>query len=151
MQRVNQAYDGNDLLTLLGLQLEIEQIDAGHMASLTPQRLAHYNQILREQLAELEAELARSVEPFIGIVRSAFNITPDRLDRAMNGEIARIKTQIKALLHDLTAFREPDYLRASLKHYQLEDDVEDVDDLAGLFDVFAPTQAKRAGKKRQRK
>lgn len=151
MQRVNQAYDANDLLTLLGLQLEIEQIDAGHMASLTPQRLAHYNQILREQLAELEAELARSVEPFVGSVRSAFNITPDRVDRAMNGEIARIKTLIKELLYDLTAFREPDYLRATLKHFQLEDDVDDAEDMAGLFDVFAPTRAKRAGKKRQRK
>src|ERR1019366_7485439 len=41
MQRVNQAYDGNDLLTVLGLQLEIEQIDAAHLSSVPPQRLAH--------------------------------------------------------------------------------------------------------------
>lgn len=151
MQRVNQAYDANDLLTLLGLQLEIEQIDAGHMASVPPQRLAHYNQILREQLAGLEAEVARCVQPFLGRVRPALNLTPHHVDIEMSLEIARIKTQIKELLHDLTAFREPDYLRESLKHYQLEDDFDDAEELAGRFDVFAPAQAKRAGNKRQRK
>jgi hypothetical protein len=33
MQKVNQAYAANDLLTLLELQLQIEQIDAGHIAA----------------------------------------------------------------------------------------------------------------------
>ncbi len=150
MQRLNQAYDANDLLTLLGLQLEIEQIDAEHMASVSPQRLAHYNQILREQLGGLEAELARCIEPFLGRVRSAYNMTPQHVDREMSGEIAQIKMHLKELLHDLTAFREPRYLRESLKHYGLEPHFDDAEDLAGLFDVFAPTQTKRAGKKRRR-
>ena len=69
MQRVNQAYDGNDLLTLLGLQLEIEQIDAAHLSSVPPQRLGHYNQILREQLAGLESELERCLQPFRNLLR----------------------------------------------------------------------------------
>jgi hypothetical protein len=64
MQRVNQAYDANDLLTLLGLQLEIEQIDTAHLSSTTAERLAHYNQILKEQLARLEAELESFIEPY---------------------------------------------------------------------------------------
>jgi len=64
MQRVNLAYEANDLLTLLGLQLEIEQIDATHLSTVPPQRLAHYIQILREQLAGLESELERCVQPF---------------------------------------------------------------------------------------
>ena len=64
MQRVNQAYDANDLLTLLGLQLEIEQIDAAHLSSISAERLAHYNQILSEQLTQLEAELASVIEPY---------------------------------------------------------------------------------------
>lgn len=59
MQKVNQAYAANDLLTLLELQLQIEQIDAGHIANASAQRLKHYNQVLSEQLAELKAEVMR--------------------------------------------------------------------------------------------
>jgi len=151
MQRVNQAYDANDLLTLLGLQLEIEQIDAAHMASVPPQRLAHYNQILREQLAELEVELERCVEPFRGSVGPMSKLTPDNVDREMGVEIARIELQIREVVHDLTAFRDPNYLRQALKLYRLEADFEDAEDLAGLFDVLAPVQPTRAGKKRRRK
>ena len=57
MQRVNQAYAGNDLLALLQLQLEVEQIDASHIANASSQRLKHYNKVLSEQLSELRAEI----------------------------------------------------------------------------------------------
>jgi len=57
MQRVNRAYEANDLLALLELQLQIEQIDASHIANAGEQRLKHYNKVLGEQLAELKAEL----------------------------------------------------------------------------------------------
>jgi hypothetical protein len=57
MQQVNQAYAADDLLTLLELQLKIEQIDAGHMAGASAQRLKHYNKVLGEQLDQLRAEL----------------------------------------------------------------------------------------------
>ncbi len=57
MQRANQAYAANDLLTLLELQLEIEQVDAGHVQGASPQRLKHYNKVLAELLTELKAEV----------------------------------------------------------------------------------------------
>ena len=151
MQRVNQAYDASDLLTLLGLQLEIEQIDAAHMASVPPQRLAHYNQILREQLAELEVELDRCVEPFRGSVGPMSRLTPDNVDREMGVEIAQMVLHTREVVHDLTAFRDPNYLRQVLKLYPLEADFVDPEDLANLFDVLAPVQARRSGKKRLRK
>jgi uncharacterized phage infection (PIP) family protein YhgE len=59
MQRVNQAYEAQDLLALLQLQLQIEQIDESHLANASEQRLKHYNKVLAEQLAELKAELER--------------------------------------------------------------------------------------------
>ncbi len=59
MQQVNQAYAANDLLTLLELQLQIEQVDARHVANASAQRLKQYNKLLAEQLAELKAEAAR--------------------------------------------------------------------------------------------
>lgn len=57
MQRVNQAYAANDLLALLELQLQIEQIDASHIANASAQRLKHYNKVLSEQLSQLRAEV----------------------------------------------------------------------------------------------
>lgn len=57
MQRVNQAYEANNLLALLELQLQIEQIDASHIANAGEERLKYYNKVLGEQLDELKAEL----------------------------------------------------------------------------------------------
>ena len=57
MQRVNQAYQDNKLLDLLQLQLEVEQIDAEHIASLSEERLKHYNRVLAEQVKELDNEV----------------------------------------------------------------------------------------------
>ncbi len=59
MQKVNQAYAANDLLGLLELQLEIEQVDAGHIANAPAQRVKHYNKVLAGQLADLKAETER--------------------------------------------------------------------------------------------
>ena len=63
MQRVNQAYDKKDLLLLLELQLELEHIDAATIAGLSEERLKHFNKILKDQLAELELEIAHVEEP----------------------------------------------------------------------------------------
>lgn len=39
MQRANEAYANKNLLQLLELQLELEHIDAAHLANLAPERL----------------------------------------------------------------------------------------------------------------
>lgn len=57
MQRANGAYEKQDLLALLALQLEIEQVDADHLARASAERLCTYTRLLNEQLREIEAEL----------------------------------------------------------------------------------------------
>ena len=57
MKRVNQAYEANNLLDLLHLQLEAEQIDPGRIAALGDERLKPYNRVLAEQLAELRQQV----------------------------------------------------------------------------------------------
>lgn len=59
MQKINQAYAANDLLTLLEIQLQIEQVDAAHLSKLSAQRLKQYNKVLAEQLDGLKQETAR--------------------------------------------------------------------------------------------
>ena len=150
MQRVNDAYAANDLLTLLGLQLEIEQIDAEHLASVSPQRLAHFSQILREQLAELDAELAHCVQPFRNAVGWGRNPTPAMADLQLSADIATLKSAVREIQQDLEAFRDPARLRDSLKHYPLEhDDGDGPGDLTGLLGLFAGHAPAPRGKRRR--
>jgi hypothetical protein len=57
MQKLTAAYRDNDLHTLLSLELEWIHREEGDIARLTEEKLAVYNQILKEQVAELEREL----------------------------------------------------------------------------------------------
>ena len=147
MQRVNLAYEANDLLTLLGLQLEIEQIDAAHLSSLTPQRLAQYTQSLREQLASLQAELARAMEPFLIAMgrRGSSNLTPNDVDRQLSADLTQMQIILRHLQDDLVAFRDPDRLRSRLAEYELEgsDPFDDLEHLAALMGDFQPPRRRR--------
>ncbi len=57
MGRVNAANDAKDLLTLLRLQLEIEQIDPQAIAAMADDKLRHYNRMLKEQVKSVQQEL----------------------------------------------------------------------------------------------
>jgi hypothetical protein len=58
MKRVNDAYERNDLLTLLSLQLEIEQIQAADIANFSDERIKQYIRVLEDQLRALRDEQA---------------------------------------------------------------------------------------------
>ena len=154
MQRVNAAYEANDLLTLLNLQLEIEQIDAAHLATLTPQRLAHYYQILREQLDELEAELRRFQQPFRMLMESwGARLTTEEVDRRLSADIGQLRAAILELETDLVAFRDPERLRKSLDEQELEeefDPFEDLEEITALIDSLQPPPRKGGPRRRRR-
>jgi hypothetical protein len=57
MQRINQAYAANDLLSLFEIQIEIDQLDPEQLGNLGTQRLRHYNRLLSEQLEQLRSKL----------------------------------------------------------------------------------------------
>jgi hypothetical protein len=57
MQRANVAYKKEDLLTLLSLQLDIEQIDQNHIDNLATERLVYFNKILAKQCADIHHEI----------------------------------------------------------------------------------------------
>ena len=64
MQQANAAYEANDLLALLTLQLQIEQVNAAEAAQLAATQVRHFNKVLAEQLRELEAEIEGRQEGF---------------------------------------------------------------------------------------
>jgi hypothetical protein len=103
MQRVNEAYANKDLLTLLSLQLEIEQIDAEHLARATSQRAAQYNRVLTEQLQELEAEIEAREFGFCaeyGITTSR-RLDPERLGMLLDQEVAALRSALVEAQRDL--------------------------------------------------
>ena len=162
MQRVNQAYEKSDLLTLLTLQLEIEQIDAAHLSSLPAERLAHYNHILREQLKELEAEQRRHAEPYQLVLAPAGrrSFTPADVDRQMSVHLAEQRAALRMLHEDLVAFRDPDRLRERLARVEPEPAFETQDELDALAEFLeiaqlaesfsAPPRRRRATRSRGR-
>jgi hypothetical protein len=103
MQRVNQAYDNNNLLLLLELQLELEHIDQNAIGNIGDEKLKHYNKVLREQVADLDREVAETetrfamqygLSPFIELSpRTALD------DLAM--DIAELENAIRRLEADL--------------------------------------------------
>ena len=81
MQKANSAYAANDLLALLELQLQVEQVDAGHIASASTQRVRHYNKVLAEQLDGLKDEIERVEMSFrmdFGL-QPGFGLNPKKL------------------------------------------------------------------------
>ena len=154
MQRVNQAYDAGDLLTLLNLQFEIEQIDAGHLEALSKERLQHYNQVLREQLAELKTEIEGVTRIFRPLLKGRHlpALTPETVDQALNAEIVMRQHDLDQLRADIEAVRDPTQLKAMLRDYRPEMppmDLGDLDLIFGGFDeVFEEPRTKRRRKTR---
>ena len=117
MQRANRAWEKKNLLELLELQLESEHLDRAAMARPDPARLPHYSRVLREQLAELDKEVARAEGSF----RARFGISPlvklspATAARQLSGDIAGLQQLIRDLQRKLLAFADIDNVREWLK------------------------------------
>jgi hypothetical protein len=117
MQQVNLAYEGNNLLKLLELQLELEQIDQSAIANISEVRLSHYNVILREQVTELDIELHNVEDQFrdqYGIAPFT-SLSPSTLPRLLKSDIAETRQHIRQLESDLTRVAEIKTLKVWLR------------------------------------
>jgi hypothetical protein len=157
MQRVNQAYDRNDLLELLTLQIEIEQIDAAVLANLPEARLKHYNEVLKEQVQVLESQLHAQTAVF----RHEFGLTgrdiaPPRLDQALSARIAEARAMIDRIERTAKKLDDPELRISAIDELpEPEDDEPDLSELVILAAAFGDgakaTKAPRTGRSRRRK
>ena len=131
MQRANQAYDKNNLLQLLELQLELEHIDQTAIDKIGEDRLKHYNKILKEQLVELEQEILRveggfraqfGISPFV-------DVSPGTIMRNLAVEIVGVQRIIRDLKNDLLAFEDIKTFKAWLKALRKPPGMDDFNDL----------------------
>ena len=102
MQRVNRAYEANNLLALLELQLEIEQVDRDHIANAPAQRIRHFNKLLAEQLQELEQELVDTELRFCAqyFVFDDRRIDPAKLTRVLDDDVRDLRMAQSTLARD---------------------------------------------------
>ncbi|HMN44330.1 MAG TPA: J domain-containing protein [Povalibacter sp.] len=96
MQRINQAYAANDLLTLFEAQMQIEQLDAGAIAKIGQQRLRQYNRLLAEQLSKAKETLREAKVAFVmdhGLEQHG-DAQPQKLLHVIQGQARRLRAEI---------------------------------------------------------
>lgn len=135
MQRVTDAYERNDLLALLQLQLEFERIDQTHLENLAEDRLKHFNKVLRAQVRELEEQMW---ERHLTIA-TLFNMSPFQIANVhqvtvtLDKDIKLLKKTIKSIKQELQEFRSIDALKAWLKTVKTPKRNKEMDDLYDLL------------------
>ncbi len=130
MQRVNQAYDKNNLLQLLELQLELEHIDQFALSHISEDRLKHYNKILKYQLAELEQEILHVEDQF----RAQYglppfeDISPSAILHDLVRDIVTTQQANRDIEHDLQMFNDIKMIKLWLKAIQRRSRMREFDD-----------------------
>jgi hypothetical protein len=133
MKRVNQAYDAKDLLALFALQLEIEQVDAAHLAQATAERARHYNQVLEAQLAELHAEAHARQVAFVmdyGIelgLDPYRRLQPQQLGKLLDRAVAELRAELAEARRDLRQLDDPAAAKRWLRRMRQEQQAFDDD------------------------
>ncbi|MCC2633324.1 MAG: DnaJ protein [Ramlibacter sp.] len=110
MARVNEANGRKDLLALLELQLEVEQIDAEHLARVDATHLKHYNKVLAEQAEELRREVEGVESQFradFGLDRSGPPLDPLKLHKVLQAQAAHQRAVLAQLRQEAQALRDP--------------------------------------------
>jgi len=121
MQRVTAAYEGNDLLALLHLQLEFERIDQDHLENIAEDRLKHFNKILRTQAAELDETLYILIASIARVTnQSPYQInSPQQLEYWLERDVKNLKKQLREIEQDLRDLTDPVAMKAWLKSYKI--------------------------------
>lgn len=130
MQRITKAYQDNNLLGLLKLQMELEQIDRAGLENLNKNQLSYYNKILREQLSELEQQkvaIQQKISAVCGLPYQHANSQITVIAK-FNTTINELKTEIKNIKKLYQHWLVPSQLKAYLKPFQIPDHPEDDSD-----------------------
>jgi hypothetical protein len=154
MQRVNQAYERNDLLELLTVQFEIEQIDSDHLAQASEARLGHYCAVLQEQQRALESELAALQSPLraaLDIAPYGGGLHPELLDLLVDRDARNGRAVLDQLRGDMEALRDPARRGATIDAIEIDHGEADPFDDAMLSEIFgSPPAPSRKPKRRRR-
>lgn len=134
MQEANRAYAAEDLVTLLDLQLRLEQTTSDALSGMPRERLREFNYMLERQCVALEQELRATTTPFT-MDDVASEVSPDAVMRSLKRDVRELKRRRDECAEEAANIRDPRYLKMVLKDYHLGDlareDESFLDDLFG--------------------
>lgn len=122
LQQVTAAYEKNELLTLLRLQLELLHIDQAHLSNLAEEQLRYYNKLLREQVRELDETLYEEQLDLSGFTgQPPYMMTsPVSMEYDFKRQKTKLETKINLITAEILAFEhDPAALKAFLKTHRL--------------------------------
>jgi hypothetical protein len=117
MAQVNAANDKKDLLTMLRLQLQIEQIDQDTIAALADEKIKPYNRMLKEQLKAMqndEIALTQSVRHEFNLLYSVINAKS--LQKALRADVVSLNDQVDRRKFEYKLVQDDKSLKAWAKH-----------------------------------
>ncbi|TDE18232.1 hypothetical protein [Dyadobacter psychrotolerans] len=121
MQRVTHAYQENNLLGLLKLQIEFDRIDQDHLENLTKNQLNYYNKVLKQQVEELELEkeiVQKEISALCGLPYQHANSYTTAIVK-FNTNVNEVKAEIKNIKITLKQWKIPSQLKVYLKTYEI--------------------------------
>lgn len=116
MGQVNAANDAKDLLTLLRLQLQIEQINPLAIAQMADDKLRHYNRMLQGQVKTVQETLLTEqyrLRQQWQLGYGAINIKT--LQTALRGQLHDLNVQNAYMQQDLQMIQDDKYLKSWVK------------------------------------
>ena len=123
LKKVTVAYENNELLTLLRLQLQLNRLDQAQLENLAEDQLKHFVKLLREQARELEDAYYDEQMDYAqssGDESSYFLPTVHSMVNQLKWQIQDTKKLIQKITSDLEAFRaDPAALKEFLKKYKV--------------------------------
>lgn len=121
MQQVTQAYQENNLLKLLKLQIELDRIDQDQLENLSKNQLNYYNKVLKQQVDELEIvkeNIQRKISAVCGLPFQHANSLTTVIVK-FNTNVNEMKAEIKNIRNVIKNWKVPSQLKAYLKTYQI--------------------------------
>ncbi len=118
MAQVNAANDRRDLLTLLQLQLQIEQLNPGDVAAMADEKLRHFNRVLKEQektLRHEQLQLETQIRDSLGLTWGT-PLNPRSIDAALRAETQVLRHTLDLIQNDLAFIRQDAGLKRWVKH-----------------------------------
>ncbi|MBD0257828.1 MAG: hypothetical protein ICV83_19105, partial [Cytophagales bacterium] len=121
MQQVTAAYQENDFLTLLQLQVSLLEGKDQSLQSLPDDHLKYYNKLLKEQVDELQQEFYAAHPQYNGSPYGYFYGPPHVQEMQIRQAISETKTTIGQLKHTLTSLDTLSELKNFIKNFDLDD------------------------------
>lgn len=130
MQRITKAYQANNLLDLLKLQMELEQTNRNGLENLNKNQLSYYNKILKQQVEELDQQktaIQQKISAICGLPWQHANSQVTVIAK-FNTNINELKAEIKNIKKVYKHWLVPSQLKAYLKPFQIPNQPEDDSD-----------------------